>query len=63
MTNFNKNIEIGTTVFFDNEKYRVMWIYESGFCEIRKIDLYIKVELVELTDLIIITNPKDKKAG
>lgn len=51
MTNIKDKIEIGSTVLFDNEKYRVMWIYESGFCEIRKIELYIKVELAELTDL------------
>jgi hypothetical protein len=44
-------IELGSIVIFDNDMYKVMWIYESGFCEIRKIDLYKKVELVELIDL------------
>ncbi|HWO97694.1 MAG TPA: hypothetical protein VNM45_15445 [Bacillus sp. (in: firmicutes)] len=42
---------IGSTVIFRGEKYKVVWLYDNGTCEIKKKDSLGKVELVSLSEL------------
>ncbi|MDQ0226603.1 hypothetical protein [Metabacillus niabensis] len=42
---------IGSKVYYKNEMYKVIYIYNTGMCEIKKLGLNNKVELVQLTDI------------
>ncbi|MBZ5751323.1 hypothetical protein [Metabacillus rhizolycopersici] len=42
---------IGSTVIFKGEKYKVIWLYDNGTCEIKKNDSLGQVELVRLSQL------------
>lgn len=42
---------IGSTVIFRGKKYKVMWLYGNGTCEIRKNDSLGTVELVSISEL------------
>ena len=44
---------IGSTVIFKGEKYKVIWLYDNGTCEIKKKDSLGQVELVQLSELKI----------
>ena len=44
---------IGSTVRFKDEKYKVIWLYDNGTCEIKKNDSLSQVELVRLSELKI----------
>jgi hypothetical protein len=44
---------IGSTVIFKGEKYKVIWLYNNGTCEIKKNDSLGQVELVRLSELKI----------
>ncbi|MBZ5751324.1 hypothetical protein [Metabacillus rhizolycopersici] len=44
---------IGSTVIFRNEKYKIIWLYDNGTCEIKKNDSLGQVELVRLSELKI----------
>lgn len=45
---------IGSTVIFKEEKYKVIWLYDNGTCEIKKKDSLGQVELVRLSELKIV---------
>jgi hypothetical protein len=41
---------IGSNVLYDGKEYIVIYIYDTGYCEIREKD-GSKVDLVQITDL------------
>ncbi|NGY93932.1 hypothetical protein [Priestia megaterium] len=43
-----------TEVLYMDKRFKVIHVYNSGYCEIRKINNSYQVELALLTDLIII---------
>ncbi|MED4267382.1 hypothetical protein [Priestia megaterium] len=45
---------IHTEVFYMDKRFKIIHIYDSGYCEIRKISNSFEVELALLTDLIAI---------
>ena len=46
-------MKIGTNVIFNEENYKVRWLYDNGNCEIKKQDELGQVELVSLSELEI----------
>ena len=49
---------IGSIVIFREEKYKVIWLYANGTCEIKKEDSLGQVELVQISELKIFENLK-----
>lgn len=45
-------VGIGSRVVFKGEEYKVIWLYQSGYCEIKKKSSLSIVELVSLSELI-----------
>lgn len=43
--------EIGSKVIYHSKIYVIVWIYESGLCEIQKDRTTVLVNLTELTPL------------
>ena len=43
-----------TEVLYMNKRFKVIHVYNSGYCEIRKISNSYQVELALLTDLVTI---------
>lgn len=43
------HLSVGSLVMYQGEKYTIKYIYDSGFCEIKKSDFDVK--LVRLSDL------------
>ncbi|MGG0480580.1 hypothetical protein ABE039_21430 [Priestia megaterium] len=41
-------------VLYKNKRFRVIHVYNSGYCEIRKISNSYQVELALATDLVVI---------
>ncbi|MFP7733331.1 hypothetical protein ACLHDF_07880 [Priestia aryabhattai] len=41
-------------VLYRDKRFKVIHIYNSGYCEIRKINNSYQVELALLTDLVVI---------
>jgi hypothetical protein len=46
-------VAIGSSVIFRGEKYKIIWLYDNGTCEIKKKDSLGQVELVQLSELKI----------
>ena len=47
-------VKIGSSVVFKGEKYKVIWLYDSGYCEIKKESRSLRtVELVSLSEINI----------
>jgi hypothetical protein len=47
-------VKIGSSVVFKGEKYKVIWLYGSGYCEIKKESKSLRtVELVSLSEINI----------
>ncbi|MDQ0231710.1 hypothetical protein J2S19_002994 [Metabacillus malikii] len=44
-------VTIGSKVYYRNEIYRIIYIYNTGMCEIQKEDATYKVELVQITEV------------
>jgi len=44
---------IGSTVIFKGERYKVIWLYDNGNCEIKKKDSLGQVKLVRISELKI----------
>ncbi|MBZ5752746.1 hypothetical protein [Metabacillus rhizolycopersici] len=42
---------IGSSVMFKGEKYKIIWLYDNGTCEIKKKDSLGQVELVKISEL------------
>jgi len=43
-----------TEVLYMNKRFKVIHVYNSGYCEIRKISNSYQVELALLTDLVTV---------
>jgi hypothetical protein len=41
----------GIEVLYKNAIYKILFVYESGFCEIEKVGEALKIELVDTDEL------------
>ncbi|MDO6851635.1 hypothetical protein Q4S57_27720 [Priestia megaterium] len=45
-------MEINKEVLYKGKRFKIIHIYDSGYCEIRNVDNSFKVELALLTDIL-----------
>ncbi|WP_197089624.1 hypothetical protein [Bacillus sp. SA1-12] len=45
-------MKVGDEVFYESKLYKIIHIYESGYCEIKKMDSLYEILLVKLSELI-----------
>lgn len=46
-----KYMRIGARVLFNNTIYKILYIYPTGYCELKKEDDPFKFELIHIKDL------------
>jgi len=44
-------MKIGDVVYYESKLYRIVHIYDSGYCEIKKEDSIYEVMLVKISEL------------
>ena len=47
-------VEVGSRIVFKGEEYKVIWLYQSGYCEIKKKSSLPIVELVSVSELKVL---------
>ena len=47
----DKMMQVGDVVIYESKVYKIVHIYDSGFCEIKKKDSTYEVLLVKLSEL------------
>jgi hypothetical protein len=45
----NKGLDIESNVLYRGQKYKILWIYDSGLCEI--VSTSYQAKLVKMSDL------------
>lgn len=46
-------MKVGDVVFYESKLYRIVYIYDSGYCEIKKEDSIYEVKLVKMSELSV----------
>ncbi len=46
-------MKVGDVVFYESKLYRIVHIYDSGYCEIKKEDSIYEVMLVKMSELCV----------
>ncbi|WP_216772542.1 hypothetical protein [Metabacillus halosaccharovorans] len=46
-------MKVGDVVFYETKLYRIVHIYDSGYCEIKKEDSIYEVMLVKMSELSV----------
>ncbi|SFH55801.1 hypothetical protein SAMN04487776_12820 [Priestia megaterium] len=45
-------MSINKEVFYQGKRFKIIYIYSSGYCELRKVNDPFKVELALLNDIL-----------